>query len=210
MSLQSRPLVVMLHGGYWRPQHGPEHLAALATALRLEGFEVETPEYQRAPGDPYLTLKSVNSILGNYASREVILVGFSAGGQFALLTANNFANIKAILCISPVTDLLKTEELGLGDGATQEWLPQSAANYPDLDPKISAKPTAPTIILHGDQDSRVPIDLSIDYVQAAKAAGANIELISIKSVGHFEIIDPSATSYTEILKALIKLSEKIN
>jgi len=206
MSSQSRPLLLALHGGYWRKQHGPEHLAPLADALRLEGWEVATPEYQRKPGDPYLTIESIKSILGSHANREVILLGFSAGGQFALLLANEFPNIKGVLAIAPVTNLLKTEELGLGDNAINEWLPQGARNYPELDPSLSKVPSIPTVIIHGDSDVRVPIELSAAYVESKKM-GANLNFVQLKDIGHFEIIDPTSSAFPEILSGLVALRD---
>lgn len=207
MSSQNNPLLVILHGGYWRLQHGPEHLTPLADSLRREGWEVETPEYQRKPGDPYLTLESIKSILKNYESREIILGGFSAGGQFALLLASNFSNIKAVIAIAPVTDLVKTEELGLGDNATKEWLPESAINYPDLNPILSKSPSIPTIVIHGDSDLRVPMELSANFVESQRVLGADIKLVQIKDIGHFEIIDPTSSAFPKILSALAALRD---
>jgi len=205
MSSQNRPLLILLHGGYWREQHGPEHLEPLAGDLRTAGYEVALPEYRRKSGDPYLTTNDVVSILKQFANRDALLVGYSVGGQLALLSAPKFGNIKGILALAPVTDLLQTESLGLGDGATEEWLPNPAVQYPDLDPMRSEIPRIPMIIIHGETDARVPISTSIDYLEKAKQSGLEIELIKLENVGHFDLIDPANTSFNSILKSLERL-----
>jgi acetyl esterase/lipase len=206
MSSHNEPLIVLLHGGYWREQHGPEHLEPLAQVLRGHGFEVALPEYRRKAGDPYVTTTDVNTIIKTFSDRNVILVGYSVGGQLALLSAPLFSNIKAILALAPVTDLLKTEEAELGDGATKEWLPNPAVEYPDLDPMRSEVPPLPIIFIHGDIDVRVPLSTSISYVEKAKHDGKDIELITLKGVGHFDLIDPANIAMDSIVKSLKKLS----
>jgi pimeloyl-ACP methyl ester carboxylesterase len=120
--------------------------------------------------------------------------------------ANEFPNIKGVLAIAPVTNLLKTEELGLGDNAINEWLPQGARNYPELDPSLSKVPSIPTVIIHGDSDVRVPIELSAAYVESKKM-GANLNFVQLKDIGHFEIIDPTSSAFPEILSALVALRD---
>ena len=125
----------------------------------------------------------------------------------ALLSAALFSNIKAILALAPVTDLLKTEAEELGDGATKEWLPNSAIEYPDLDPMRSEVPLLPMIFIHGDIDVRVPLSTSISYVEKAKNDGKEIELITLKGVGHFDLIDPENFAVDSILYALKRLRD---
>ncbi|MDQ3629317.1 MAG: alpha/beta hydrolase, partial [Actinomycetota bacterium] len=45
------PLVVVLHGGFWRMEHDRRHTRPLAAALREQGYAVATPEYRRTGGD---------------------------------------------------------------------------------------------------------------------------------------------------------------
>jgi len=44
------PLVIFLHGGFWRHEYDRAHVGPLATALAQEGFIVATPEYRRTGG----------------------------------------------------------------------------------------------------------------------------------------------------------------
>ena len=50
--LEARGVVVVIHGGFWRPAYDRAHLRPLATALREEGRTVVSVEYRRVPGDP--------------------------------------------------------------------------------------------------------------------------------------------------------------
>src|SRR5262245_44691231 len=45
------PLILFLHGGFWRAQYGREHTAPLAETLAVGGFAVCAPEYRRS-GQP--------------------------------------------------------------------------------------------------------------------------------------------------------------
>lgn len=102
-----RALLVLLHGGFWRPAIDRTHAAPLATALAGAGYLVAVPEYRRtgfpeifddvaaaidllAAGEPAAGDPAVgDSAVGDpeWASLPVVLVGHSAGGHLALWTA---------------------------------------------------------------------------------------------------------------------------
>src|SRR5690349_669582 len=42
-----RPLIVNVHGGFWREEYDRTHARPLANALAHEGFVVAMPEYRR-------------------------------------------------------------------------------------------------------------------------------------------------------------------
>src|SRR5215472_4779160 len=45
-----RPLVIFLHGGFWRAAYDRAHTGPLAEALAAEGFAVCAPEFRRTGG----------------------------------------------------------------------------------------------------------------------------------------------------------------
>ena len=45
-----RPLVVIVHGGFWRPTIDRAHTGPMAVALAERGWTVAAIEYRRVPG----------------------------------------------------------------------------------------------------------------------------------------------------------------
>jgi acetyl esterase/lipase len=98
------PLLVLLHGGFWRAEWDRRHTRPLADALADDGWIVVTPEYRRI-GDPDVTpgrawdavaadvelaLASAAGLVEAVApvdARAPVIVGHSAGGQLALWSA---------------------------------------------------------------------------------------------------------------------------
>jgi pimeloyl-ACP methyl ester carboxylesterase len=104
-----------------------------------------------------------------------------------------------IIALAPVTDLHRSEVEGLGEGAVRQWLGGSAIDRSDLDPIKNPPLNIPIHILHGENDLRVPISHSRDYLHAAEARGGNVELKELAGLGHFELMDPTGPIMKEIL-----------
>ncbi|MER7400614.1 alpha/beta hydrolase, partial [Streptomyces sp. NPDC000151] len=91
---RSGPLIVLLHGGFWRVAYDRTHLSPLAAALAREGLPVALAEYRRAGGgggfpetfnDVTNAVRAAAAEAGAHAS--VVLAGHSAGGHLALWAA---------------------------------------------------------------------------------------------------------------------------
>jgi acetyl esterase/lipase len=99
------PVVIFLHGGFWRATFDRTHTGPLAEALAAAGFAVCTPEYRRTgqpgggwPGTfddvaaavdalPDLVAGAAAAAGGRADLRRVVLAGHSAGGHLALWAA---------------------------------------------------------------------------------------------------------------------------
>ena len=72
----------------------------------------------------------------------------------------------------------------------------AAARAASRDRYALANPTAllPTggrlVAVHGTRDETVPVEMSRRYVDRARAAGDQVELVEIAGCGHYELIDP--------------------
>src|SRR5689334_25213391 len=56
----NRPLVLIVHGGFWRPQYDRAHTGPMADAISAAGWTVASVEYRRIPGEPDDTLRDVS------------------------------------------------------------------------------------------------------------------------------------------------------
>ncbi len=208
-----RPLLVFVHGGFWRPTIDRAHTGSLALDLAERGWTTASIEYRRVPGQPDLTVGDVAlalaampteaDIAGRHDGR-VIVAGHSAGGHLALWAASSMPTDRMIgaLALAPAADLLMADAHGLGDGATQMFLGVEAVERADLDPTRMAAPAVATTIVHGDADSIVPIALSRSYV----AAHPSTRLIEVAGDGHFGVIDPLSATWPTVVDELERLA----
>jgi dipeptidyl aminopeptidase/acylaminoacyl peptidase len=63
----------------------------------------------------------------------------------------------------------------------------------------------PTVIVHGGDDDRVPVELSRQYPEAARRAGDNTTLVELAGVEHFALIDPLSAAWPAVLDSLRSL-----
>ena len=201
-----RAPVVLVHGGYWRPEYDRTHLRPMAEALAAAGHPVLLVGYSRIPGTPDATLADLRCALADAAQvlrgRPPVLVGHSAGGHLALvLAADPGTTAAACLALAPVADLCEAERLALDDGAARAFLGTAAAERPDLDPRRLTAPRIPVTVVHGEADTLVPPALSAGY---AHATGARH--VPLPGTGHFEVIDPASDAWSTVIAELSALA----
>ena len=210
-----RPLLVVVHGGFWRPQYGRAHLGPMTEALAAAGWPTVAPEYRRVPGRPDLAVcdlsEAVRGIPGHPdlhrgGDPAFLLVGHSAGGHLALHAAATLEPAHApagVLALAPVADLQRAERLGLGADAVVAFLGKDAAARPDLDPARLPTPAGPVRIVHGSGDGIVPAEVSEAYVRRHPTA-----VLVRPAAGHFDLIDPESTAWPTVLAALEVLAAR--
>jgi pimeloyl-ACP methyl ester carboxylesterase len=200
----SNSVIVLLHGGYWRSLFDCEHIRPLAVALAQSGFYVAIPEFQRVAGNPSLTLNDLRTALSKINNCEMTIIGYSSGGHLALILADEFAAVKRVIALAPVTDLVESQRRELGRGAVLEWLGGDASKHVDLDPMKRPAIKAELIIIQGSEDERVPIDISYSYREAKQAEGATIEMVTLDGTTHFEMMAIPSPTYSAITAVLVR------
>ncbi|MCA0145378.1 alpha/beta hydrolase [Blastococcus sp. LR1] len=203
-----RPVLVFLHGGFWRPAIDRTNIRPMTEALAAAGWTTVAPEYRRVPGSPDLMIDDVHAAVRavgeQFPGRPVVLGGHSAGGHLALQAAATSEPRLAphgVLALAPAADLRLAEELDLGDGAVSAFLGEAAADRPDLDPVRLPTPGGAVRIVHGVDDGIVPIEVGESYVRAHPAA----VLVRVDG-GHFPVIDPLSAAWPAVLEALDDLA----
>ncbi|WP_406218721.1 alpha/beta hydrolase [Streptomyces decoyicus] len=204
------PLVVLLHGGFWRAAYDRRHLSPLAADLARRGLPVALAEYRRvgAGGGAPRTFEDVTAGIAAAVREapgggEVVLVGHSAGGHLALLAAARPGTpVSRVLAVSPVADLARAHALGLSDGAVAELIgpgPGLADRIAAADPACRPPAGVPVTILHGTDDPDVPLDLSRRY---AARSPATTDLRELPGVGHYAPVTPGSPSCHTLLAFL--------
>lgn len=203
------PVVMLVHGGFWRDQYRRDTLGPLAADLVGRGAAVWNVEYRRVGaggGYPETTqdvLAAFDAIAGLPAaldSRRITVAGHSAGGHLALWLAAQ-RPLAGVVSLAGVADLVAAEADHLGSDATTEFLRGgTAAEHRDVDPARLVPTGVPTLLVHGDADVNVPIDQSERYQTAAHAAGDRCELLRLPGADHFVIVDPGSDAWRQTLE----------
>lgn len=207
------PVVVLIHGGFWRERWDRTTTTPLADDLAARGFAAWHVEYRR-PLWP-ATLDDVAAAIDALADVDgvdtdrVATVGHSAGGQLALWAAGRRTarvRTRAAVSLAGVVDLVACADANLGDGACQAFLGGSPAEVPDRYAEASPIERlplgVPQLLVHGTVDDIVPVTQSRDYAAAARDAGDDVELVELQGVGHFEVIERDHHAWREVAERL--------
>ncbi len=224
-----RPLVVVVHGGFWRAEYDRAHTGPMAAALAALGHPVAQIEYRRTgqPGGGWPhTLTDVRTgvaalpglaaaaLPGRVAPVPPILIGHSAGGHLALYVAARAPEtVAGVVALAPVADLAQAYRLDLDGGAVAALLGGSPEDVPDryadADPSNFVPMRTRTVVVHGEQDLQVPTSISRSWVAADRAAGGTSTLIELPECEHFGLIDPEAAAWPRVTQALRSLHDDL-
>jgi pimeloyl-ACP methyl ester carboxylesterase len=180
------PAVVLVHGGCWRAQYGRDLENRVAADLVARGMAVLNVEYRRLDcgGDWPAPLEDVvaaaTALPDEIDGERVALAGHSAGGHLALLSASRL-KVRGVLAQAPLSDLPLAAELGCCPGAVERLLAQGAPSPIDEPPDIEL------LLVHGDSDEHVSVELSRRY-----ANGGHAVYVELVGCGHMEHLDPTS------------------
>jgi acetyl esterase/lipase len=218
------PLVVVVHGGFWRSEFDRTHTAPQCGGLTDAGYAVAAVEYRRTgqggggwPGtfdDLDAALRAVPQLVAEAASQagrvvdvdRTVLVGHSAGGHLVAWAATRgYPHVVGAVSLGGVLDLQLAASMALdpgpGGSAVEALLAGGPDDVPDryaeADPTRLGPPGAPVVAVHGDADDVVPVELSRSY-----AAATGQQLVVLPGVDHFAPIDPLSAAWPVVLEHL--------
>src|SRR5215471_4300026 len=178
------PLVINIHGGFWRAKYNLDHAGHLCAALTAKGLATANLEYRRVgneggawPGT-FADIRAAYQFLvqkaptHNLDARKIVVMGHSAGGQLALCLAAHEARVGRVVSLAGVVNLQRAYDLHLSNDAVVEFLRGTPSEVPDhyreADPMQLSVPRAKQWLIHGQSDDVVPPAFSRDYVDAKK------------------------------------------
>ncbi|HEV2653619.1 MAG TPA: alpha/beta hydrolase [Ktedonobacteraceae bacterium] len=230
-----RPVVILIHGGFWRAAYDLSLMTSLAENLAQRGFAVWNIEYRRVgdagggwPGtllDVARATDHLRTLQQSYSLdvQRIIPVGHSAGGHLALwlgarhkLVGSNMLtdnitpqSIKGAVSLAGAMDLKHVWQLHLGNDAAIELLGGDPTTVPER--YMAASPAAhlplgiPQVLIHGTLDDRVPLIVSQVYAAKARAVGDAITLIELPGADHFVLIDPASAAWATTVREVERL-----
>lgn len=163
------PAVIVLHG--WGEYHlsGASRVESTARRLSEQGYVSlalsmrgwppsdgrddcgwEQPDDIAKAADWLAGLPGVNS-------DQIGVLGYSQGGQVALLSETRTSRIKAIVAVYPVTDIPRLRTTTRHEGVRRYHnQPTCGSGYENSPVNFADKIQAPVLLIHGDSDTRVP------------------------------------------------------
>jgi acetyl esterase/lipase len=200
------PIAVLIHGGGWGSGDKAADFGVLAKPLTDAGIVWFSINYRLAPKYPWPTCfddvqTAIRWVKANAATyqgdpKRVALVGYSAGGQLAALTAiraDESTRVQAVVGLAPAVELVADSQrrgevspalrnlLGIPEKLDDTALAKIAA----ISPAEEIKPGLPPFfIVQGTADQSVRHADALDFSTRLKRANVPCELLEMKDAPH--------------------------
>jgi acetyl esterase/lipase len=212
------PVVMNIHGGFWRSAYNLEYAGHLCAALVHKGIASWNVEYRRVGNSGGGWSGTADDIAASFKylqrncndlhvdCKRILVMGHSAGGQLAFWLASNNPDVTRIVGLAGILDLQQAWKLHLSNDAVVDFLggtPTEAPQYyKAADPVHLAMPHAKQWIVHGMKDDIVPFGIAQSYVAAKRTE--DVEFCGIPDADHFDIVDPKSKAWQLVEEILVE------
>lgn len=196
---ETRPAIVVIHGHLPASTNGAATVEGVARRYRDRGYislAMSMRGWPPSGGDDDCALEQPGDVVRvvewlrgepGVDATHVGILGYSKGGQMALLAAARGADVRAVVAYYPPTDLARWKET-TGNPQTVSYITQLCEPPPGLarrSPRTQAAQVgAPVLLVHGDADPNVPIEQSELMADALRSAGRPVDLLVVPGGGH--------------------------
>ncbi len=207
------PLIILVHPGTWSMGDKDDFNDTIRT-LSDYGYAAASIDYGLIPDENMLSqsknlVDSIKFIVENGSDKgidkdKVILIGASAGGHLAILAAQEICNNKQdydfnliyLVDMFGATDLNNRENLSPDLDESIAYLTNSEFLIGDKNMKVEDaikkvnpieivnKNLTKTLVISGDQDDYIPIEISKEFYERLQDLGVDSEFVEVKGVGH--------------------------
>ena len=210
-STERKPSIVLLHGwlnegatnaglGWIPDQFAQEGYVVLVPLMRgWGGGQNDCGLSQRA--DTARVIEWLASQPGVDPDR-IGVVGFSFGGQVALLTGAVSHRVKAIVSYYGPTDLTTLDAHFHYQGLEKECRPDFKSRSPVT---VASQIKAPVLLIHGDIDANVPVEQSEEMEAVLWKSGGSVQLHLVSGGGHQlnRVVIPAWSATQQFLNATL-------
>ncbi|GAA4388949.1 alpha/beta hydrolase family protein [Tsukamurella soli] len=215
-----KPVVTVVHGGYWRNLYTMTMESAVAKDLNRRGYPVWNIEYRRV-GEPGVhwpilgqdVLAAIDYADANLVKAGQIVVAHSAGATLGVWAAAQREHLLGAVSRAGVLDLI---ERGDGDQSMRllfDLAPNANLRlvkrvFAEASPVSRMPFKTPVRVLHGRNDQTVPYQLSEWFIDNARKNGMDATLQIIETEGHDEFLDPASKSHAATVAAIEELAAR--
>ncbi len=219
------PVVVVVHGGSWSAGYDRRVMRPVCRDLVRRGWAAWNIEYRRMgrgqgggwPSTFADVAAAVDALPQSGAPLDldrVVLLGHSAGGHLALWAAGRerlpagapgagpVVRPRAVVAQAPIADLERARSLVAPGGLVHALLGGAPGEVPErydlANPARQVPLGIPALLVHGAEDRTVTVGQSRDYVAAARAAGAQVELVEPPGAVHRAHVDPRTPAWAAV------------
>ena len=191
------PAIIVLHGWAGPGVSGASRVEGTARRLAEQGYVTlalsmrgwrpssgwddcgtQQPDDIAKAADWLATLPGVNA-------DSIGVLGFSLGGQVALLSGARSSRIKAIVAYFPITDIHRWRDTTSSMGIRYFYVPLVCGAGDQNSPiHVAEQIHAPVLLIHGDRDTQVPTEQSLEMRDALQKANRHVELLIIGGGNH--------------------------
>lgn len=153
---------------------------------------------------------------------RVIVLGHSAGGHLALWLASRIGKVQlgelgdkldvpihGVISLAGVSDLRRMWETHVKQGRghiVESLIGGTPQEVPERYRRASPIELLPLhvdqVLIHGEQDRNVPVELSIEYHRMAVEHGDGVRLVLLPDAEHFQVIDPSSSAWNSVAESI--------